>query len=105
MTMAQLLALGCPPLPDGMFYRIRSSSYFFWLELRRDNKRFGSRWLAEEMIRQRYPFWTDDDVEYRDVTHEEAIRITAGQLLKNREKELVRYAWKNEVRALIGDHR
>jgi hypothetical protein len=47
MTMSELMALGAPALPDGLFYRIKVDPYTgqITIQIREDRKRFGSKML------------------------------------------------------------
>jgi hypothetical protein len=117
MTMQEMLALGAPRLPEGMFYRVRCrSGQMFgngWsVEVRESRKGFGSRFWASQTCDNEVKVWDDETQttwHWEDISPERSIKdaATAAWLsiqvrktahLKHRADHLI-------FKSLEGDHR
>lgn len=94
--MSELVALGAPNLPEGMFYRISFGAYGqVYVDIREDRKRFGSRSLEKHF------FYPDD------------MNMTLGHMCekcfelyqKNHAEVIKRRAAYDEIKKYLGDHR
>lgn len=102
MTMAELLGLGCPPLPEGRFYRLRDGGWHFELEIRQERKKFGSRRIASRVVHRE---WRDTDGNWIDLSAPDAIANTALKMLDALKDDNERYAWNRGMRSYLGDHK
>ena len=105
MTQEQMLALGAPELPEGLFYRIRAGkrnwdAYDHYLEIRRylPKKRFrkdNSECLSDCGINTTYSGAEDAEV---------AIAHAARRALKNMAAYRRKQEWEDTVKQHYGDH-
>lgn len=94
MTMSELMELGAPKLPDGMFYRIRVGAYGqVYVQIREDRKRFGSRELESH-------FWYPDEL-----TLGEMCASCYELYQKNHAVAIEMRAKYEEINKYVGDHR
>jgi hypothetical protein len=93
MSMGQLLLAGAPALPDGWFYRLRESIHVgYKLEIR-EQRRFGSRLVAEvHVLEERHDDMTDAVV---------AACQRAHRTVEERAQQREKYAALSD---LVGDH-
>lgn len=97
MTMAELLAIGFPPLPVGMFYRVTSDRWGRVTLQTRKKLRFGS--LCEDEV-YTYPRNFDPPLEAPEL-----FLYLAEKMKEENEKIDARIAYWRELEKYEGDHK
>jgi hypothetical protein len=99
--MKRLMDLGAPRLPAGHFYRVRSNSFGqAYVEIRQE-RRFGSRLLAERRVPRTARRDAGPDV---PVSVEDGLAYAARKAYEAVREDLDADYWK-ALRAWEGDHR
>ncbi|MFF1684486.1 MULTISPECIES: hypothetical protein [unclassified Streptomyces] len=93
MSMAELVDAGAPELPAGWFYRVRESLHLGFMVEIREQRRFGSRLVAETFVHEeRFDDMTAAVVSACRYAH---ARVQARALMRAKAAEL---------KAFAGDH-
>ena len=108
--MEQLLAIGCPPLTDGCFYRLKYDGVALYeLQIRQERKRFGSRYIDSVHIFSGRKVWNDENesewhwAEWESA--EQAIKARAEVLVEQIKDTQVSRTWHQQMHDLLGDHK